>query len=99
MSRPPSEGLELAGEGRVCVWRGGGGVFEALQMRVFFPKRPQSWETRPAAGRAGEEPDGMRSSVAAAGSGPGRSPGPHCSPGPSEDGEMRWDLPRGTEGP
>lgn len=96
MPGPPSEGLELAEVGR------GGEVFEVLRMRVFFPKRPQSWETRPScfpAGRAGEEPGGMRSSVVAAGAGPRLPPVPPCSPGPSEDGEMRWDLPRGTEGP
>lgn len=41
----------------------------------------------------------MGSSVAAADAGPHMSPVPLCSPRPSEDGEMRWDLPRGTEGP
>lgn len=34
MPGPPSEGPELAE-------RKGGGVFEALRMRVLFPKRPQ----------------------------------------------------------
>lgn len=49
MPGPPLEGLELA----EC---GGGGI-EALRMRVFFPKRPQSWEPRPAAAsrRDGQE--------------------------------------------
>lgn len=96
MPGPPSEGLELAE-------RGGGGRVEALRMTVFFPKRPQSWETRPAAacrrdgqdkGQAGCEVPWRQPEPA-----PGCVPGPPCSPGPSEDGEMRWDLPRGTEGP
>lgn len=41
----------------------------------------------------------MRSSLAAAGAGPRLPPLHLCSPAPSEDGDLRWGLPRDTEGP
>lgn len=84
-SRSHSEGL-LQAEARA---REGVG---AHWMRVFFPKRPQSWDTRLAAGRA-EEPGGMQSSVAVAGAGPRLFPGLSCSQEPSEDSEMQRDTP------
>lgn len=78
----------------------GGGCWSALDEGILPQTTSKLGHTTSScipAGRA-EEPGGMRSSVVVAGAGPRLSPGLPCSPGPSEDSEMQWDTPGGTEG-